>query len=340
MIIRIFFFTILSVIANSAIADKISLPKETNLTKEEAVKIYNEAENWIDDIPDGLQDRMADAVYHAKRGVTSELQYFRNYNIPISEDVKDISVIDTIAGPDSGIKIRIYSQSYQSTQSPKQLLIYFHGGGWSLGSLNTSDNFCRNLVVRGGIVVVSVDYPLSPENPHPIAVKSALKAFDYIYKNAESFGTRNNLISLGGDGAGGSLALELFESLEENDRSGEVESIILYYPLFKFSNKSESNSMKTYGRGYGFDTRLWEAFLESYGIMGMSEKMNSLPPVLLITAGRDIMIDDQKYFTLNNPTVNLIEFKDALHGFITDQHQNTAFEKAVDITNIFLKSIH
>ena len=143
------------------------------LSQKEQKQILEEAENWIDDMPDGLDDRISDAVNHAMHGFLSEIQYFRNYADTTGIGKYKVTVKDLNGGKNEDIKLRFYS-SNSLNDSP--LLIYFHGGGWSVGSIQTSDKFCRALASLGKVKVISVEYPLAPENPFPSAINKCVEA--------------------------------------------------------------------------------------------------------------------------------------------------------------------
>ena len=316
-----------SAMALSAFADTYLL------TKSEQKAIFEEAEDWIDDMPDGLQDHISDAVLHSLRGFFNELQYFRSLNDTIGVGKYKVSVTNLKGGKSGNIALRLYKPLRIKTGEKLPLLVFFHGGGWALGSVNTTDKFCRALVSEGNVAVVSVEYPLAPEFPYPSAINFNEGAVEYIFSKAADWGCDKNRISLGGEGAGGNLALETYQKLPANYK---IKSLLLYYPVNVSTTLNQSDK-KLYGKGYGFDSRLWEAFMCAYqGKESTASK--KLPSTLLISAGRDIIISDQKEFSSHNPNVKFIEFDGAIHGFLTDGHQNTAFKKAVSITDQFLQT--
>lgn len=317
-------FMLMAVMFLSAYADNYTL------TKKEQQQITEEAENWIDDMPDGIQDRLSDAVNHALHGFYNEINYFRNYNDTTGLNKYKVKVENINGGKLGEMSMRLYSGTKNSNVP---LLIYFHGGGWSVGSLVTSDKFCRALASEGNIKVVSVDYPLAPENPYPGALKNCIDAVEYILTKSKEWGFSSDKISLGGDGAGGNLALETFSKLPDTVK---IKSLVVYYPLLQTKGLLDPKSKREFGRGYGFDSRLWEAFTTAYNRKGDDlSQLQNLPPTLVISAGRDIIIDEERNFALNSK-VNYVQFDGALHGFISDNHQKSAFNKAVSLTDRFL----
>ena len=303
------------------------------LTEKEQHQILNEADNWIDEMPDGLNDRLSDAVNHALHGFYSEIQLYRNAADTTHSGKYKVKTDNITGGKLGELSFRLYS-STAKTSSSDPLLIYFHGGGWSFGSIETSDKFCRALASEGNVKVVSVEYPLAPENPYPNGLKQCMDAVEYIVSKSGDWKFDPEKVSLGGDGAGGNLALETYNGLEGNVN---IKSLVLYYPLINTSGTLDAGSKREYGRGYGFDSRLWEVFIEAYKANhNTPDKIKSLPSTLIISAGRDIIIEEENLFSKAYPEIIQVVFEGALHGFITDGHQPTAFNKAVALTDSFL----
>ena len=110
-------------------------------------------------------------------------------------------VIDGAYGP---IGLRLYRA--QVSKAPMPALVYFHGGGWTIGDLDTHDVLCRQLCLGAGVTVVSVDYRLGPEHRFPAAVDDALAATRWVQREAPALGIDAERIAVGGDSAGGNLA--------------------------------------------------------------------------------------------------------------------------------------
>lgn len=324
---KLFLALFMTAIAINAMAVIHNLPSKVQNT------ITEEAEDWIDDMPSGIQDRLADAVLHAQKGFFSEINYFRSFSDTTGIGRYKVKITDMKGGENSEIPMRIY-RALSENQGFKPTLIYFHGGGWSLGSINTTDRFCRALASDGNLEIISIEYPLAPENPSPAALQTALNAVNYIYKNIDKFGGNKDYISIGGDGAGGNIALNVYNCLPE---SVSIRSLVLYYPLLKTSGELNADTKRKYARGYGFDSRLWETFIDAYNENPSKDFNKKLPPTLLISAGRDIIIDEIEDFVDRHPEVIYVIYSGALHGFITDNRQNTAFNETVSLTGKFLE---
>ena len=109
-----------------------------------------------------------------------------------------------IPTPSGELAARLYRP--QELEEPGRLLLFFHGGGWVIGDLDSHDDLCRFLALHTGIRVLSVDYRLAPEHPFPAAFDDCLAAYRYAVDNARELGTEPGLVSVGGDSAGGNLA--------------------------------------------------------------------------------------------------------------------------------------
>src|SRR5437867_5708827 len=133
----------------------------------------------------------------------------------------------TVPGPRGEIPVRIYTPE---GRAPFPVLVYFHGGGWVIGSLETHDPLCRHLANAVGCVVVSVDYRLAPEHPYPAAADDAYAATRWVAANAAAIGGDPSRIAVGGDSAGGNLSAVV--ALMARDRGGpRLVFQLLVYPV-------------------------------------------------------------------------------------------------------------
>lgn len=341
------------------------MPLSFNQPKHGSMKA--QADSFLRKMPANLQTVQRLAIEKAIAGHPAELEkvrHARNGEIPLSEQVE---AFDPTPG------LRLYRPKGRSGQGKLPLLVYFHGGGWTIGSINSCARFCDALTATGQVAVLAVDYPLAPEHPFPAALNACVEALRYAFRNAEAWGSAPYLISVGGDSSGGNLALAVALTWQENttsDGSGEetlppLKSVLLFYPVTKAYNDG-SPSWQKYGTGYGLNADLMEAFnkayltgspfkpentpgkgpIEKYYLVSPAHaaeqgRLKNFPPVLLIAAGRDILRDQGESLieTLLRAGVDAerIEFPEATHLFITVPGQPEAFQQAVELSREFLR---
>jgi acetyl esterase len=202
-----------------------------------------------------------------------------------------------IPGPAGALPIRLYRPS----SAPRLgLLIYFHGGGWVTGGLDSHDGVCRGLARAAGCMVASVGYRLAPEHKYPAAVDDAYAAATWLAAHAGELGGDPTRIAVGGDSAGGNLATVVARLLR--DRGGPSPALqLLIYPVTDFD--FETDSYRTYARGYhlGRDLMIWfrDMYLEDPVQVDdpcvaplRCDDLTGLPPALVITAECDPLCDE------------------------------------------------
>jgi acetyl esterase len=200
-------------------------------------------------------------------------------------------------GGDAEIKVRIYTPE---GKGPFPLFVYYHGGGWVIGSLEISDASCRMLANRTGRIVISVDYRLAPEYKFPVPIEDSYEALKWVSENAVKInGDVSNLV-VGGDSAGGNLSAVV--SIIAKEKNGPaITAQVLIYPCTDLSCKTESYF--EFQKGFGLDRDLMIWFANHY-INHEEEKRNkyvspllvddvsNLPPALVITAENDVLRDE------------------------------------------------
>lgn len=217
-------------------------------------------------------------------------------------------------------------------QRPDNLpaLLYFHGGGWTLGNFTIYEPFCRKLANTTGCAIVWVDYRLAPENPFPAAYLDARGAYRWVSTNALTLGIDPTRIGVAGDGAGGNLAAVL--CLDERDSwSGRLPWVqVLIYPCLDMTACLPSH--KLFAVGYGLTAQVFRWYRQNYagGITKLGQwqlsplfawDVKGLPPTIILYAGFDIFCDDAAAYSarLAKAEVPLQElyFPDMIHNFIT-----------------------
>lgn len=181
------------------------------------------------------------------------------------------------------------------------ILVYFHGGGFVLGSARAYEGVCRLLATRARCVVVAVDYRLAPEHPFPAAVDDVLATYLHVREHARSFGGRSDRVAVGGDSAGGNLATVTCLALRD---AGLPPPLLqaLVYPCTDMRRGHASH--RHFAEGYFLDHAKLDWFMTSY--LGdqpellvdprasplLAPRLDGLPPALVLTAGFDPLRDE------------------------------------------------
>lgn len=180
----------------------------------------------------------AQAVRTAYAGTTAH--YRHDVDGPLDVSAR------SVPGPGGSIDIRIYRPQSDGGMRPG-VLVFFHGGGWVVGDLDTHDHVCRYLAVQGGCVVVAVDYRLAPEHKFPAAHEDCVQAVRWVASHADEIGADPAFIAVGGDSAGGNLAASVALALRDQ-RGPQLALQLLIYPAVDFT--ADTPSMAENGEGY------------------------------------------------------------------------------------------
>ena len=229
------------------------------------------------------------------------------------------------------IGIRIYRPT---ALQPTLTMVYFHGGGYMIGSLNSHHGFCSLLAGRADINVIAVDYRCAPESPFPGPIEDGLGAWNWIVEHGVDLGIGNTKIGVGGDSAGGNLAaalaMQTFTAAISGQLSAEPAFQFLLYPWVDMSGTSDS--IKRFGKGLLLTKDIMDLFRSNYLPEGDTElAINSspmacidpsdTPDTLIVTAEYDVLRDEGLAFVekLRQAQVNVIHkhLPDCTHGFIS-----------------------
>jgi acetyl esterase len=207
------------------------------------------------------------------------------------------------AGP---LRSRLYVPGHLPGGTPAPLLVYFHGGGWVIGDLDTHDGVCRFLAAAAGVAVLAIDYRLAPEHPFPAAVEDAWAGFAWAAANAASLGFDPERIAVGGDSAGGNLAAVV--SLLARAGGGPTPAMqLLIYPPTNSANDTRSREL--FSEGFLLtkaDMDLFEACYLPPGTDANDHRVSilqapdlrGLPPAYVVTAGFDPLRDEGEAYAL------------------------------------------
>ena len=205
-------------------------------------------------------------------------------------------------------------------------LVYFHGGGWTIGDLDTHDALCRQLALGARCVVFSVDYRLAPEHPFPAAVEDCFAATRYVAEHADELKVR--AIAVGGDSAGGNLAA-VVSLLARDAGAPAIAFQLLVYPATDQRCATPSHERNAEGylltrdaiqyfrRHYLPHERDWSDWHAS---PLLAKSHADLPPALVLTAGYDPLIDEGRAYAdklrAAGVAVDYREYADMVHGFV------------------------
>jgi acetyl esterase len=207
-------------------------------------------------------------------------------------------------------------------------LVFFHGGGWTIGDLDTHDVVCRQLALGARCAVFSVDYRLAPEHPFPAAVEDCFSATRFVFEHAEKIKIDPNRIAVGGDSAGGNLAAVV--ALMARDKSGPpLVYQLLIYPAT--DQRCELPSHERNGEGYLLTKEGIRFFRDGYlpdekdrtdwrASPLLAASHAHLPPALVLTAGYDPLVDEGRAYAERlakaGVAVSYREYSDMVHGFV------------------------
>lgn len=228
-------------------------------------------------------------------------------------------------GPAGPIRLRIYTPT---ADAPAAAVVYFHGGGWVVGNLDTHDGLCRRLALASGCRVVAVDYRLAPENTYPAAADDAYAALSWVAENADQLGIDPRRIAVAGDSAGGNLAA--VTALAARDRKGPLPAAqVLMYPIT--DSDFETGSYRDFAEGYMLTTAAMRWFWDQYAAAASdriapyaaplrADGLAGLPPALVITAEYDPLRDEGEAYAGRlegaGVPVELVRYDGMIHGFI------------------------
>ncbi len=334
--IRIFVFFVLF------FGESFRLCAQTLCLDMDTVALRKEADAFLSTLPQGLQAEQTEAVYRAMKGDTEALnrvRHSRNAPSPLPYGVSA-----TFLTP----RLCLYTPSVKA-DILRPLLVYFHGGGWTFGSINSCSRFCGELVARAGVSVLAVDYALAPEASFPFGLNDCIDAVRFAVQHAGEWGSAGHLVSVGGDSAGGNLAVATALSLLSSDTI-LLRSLLLFYPV-TLAYPDHSASWRLYGSGFALDSELMEAFNRAYApgeshhyLVSVAHAPDSLlsrlPSTLLVAAERDILCTQGREFAarLNHLGVKVsrYELPATVHLFITVPGQSLAFCYALSLSASFL----
>lgn len=249
----------------------------------------------------------------------------RFFTQPAPPDVAQVRDL-AMASPAADVALRLYRPLGSAADALLPVLVYYHGGGWVIGDLDTHDTLCRQLALASDCVVVSVDYRMGPEHPFPAAVDDACAATRWVAAQAAALGLDATRLAVGGDSAGGNLAAVVSLALR-----GELPLAfqLLIYPATDQHRTHESHRRNAQGYLLTADTMTWfhdhyitdPAHDDDWRASPLRHPdLSRLPPALVLTAGYDPLRDEGMAYAQrlseSGVRATLVSFERQIHGFI------------------------
>jgi acetyl esterase len=254
----------------------------------------------------------------------------------------------TIDADGQRVPIRIYRPAGLA-DGPAPVLVFYHGGGFVLGDLESHDRDCRALANRGGCVVVAVDYRLAPEHPFPAAVDDAAAALSWVVSHADELGIDPDRVAVGGDSAGGNLAA--VTALWARDAGIGLRLQLLIYPVVDFS-EGDYPSRTENATGFMLDEQSMQWFVDHYAhdtertewrlTPMLAERHDGLAPALVITAEFDPLRDEGEAYGAKlvaaGVPATVTRYDGLIHGFFGMGAVIPAARPAVDEAGAALRT--
>ena len=233
----------------------------------------------------------------------------------------------TIPGAAGPLRTRIYVPSAARSQGLAPGLVFFHGGGWVSGSIDSHDGVCRALAGKSGTILVSVEYRLAPEHPFPAAIDDAIASTRWVLENASSLGIDPAAVAVGGDSAGGNLAALTALALRDDTRRLAFQ--LLIYPATDLTRSLPSHAL--FPNSFFLSKAAGDWYLGHYLPDGavatdphasplLARDLSRLPPALVMTAGFDPLRDEGRGYAEKmraaGVEVEHVCSEGSMHGFL------------------------
>ena len=229
-----------------------------------------------------------------------------------------------VSTPAAEVPARIYKPS---GDSDLPAMVWFHGGGWVLGDLDTADLPCRDLCAYSGCTIISVDYRLAPESIFPAAYDDCHAVTNWVFENAGNLGVNENKIAVGGDSAGGNLAACV--ALEVAGSGKNLKAQMLIYPVIDvdFDNASYNDNAEGYFLTKPMMQWFWDQYVPDESarqdprVIPLHSNLKDLPAAIVLTVKNDPLCDEGIAYAqaLEQHNVKVISMSsdDTIHGYFS-----------------------
>ncbi len=253
----------------------------------------------------------------------------RFYSQPEPPAVAQVHDLQTAGG----VPLRLYRPWGADAAAALPALVYFHGGGWTMGDLDTHDVLCRQLCNGAGVVVVAVHYRMGPEHRFPAAVDDCIEATRWVQSQATDLALDATRLAVGGDSAGGNLAAVVALALRDAAAVPPLAFQLLIYPATDMRATAASHQRNgqgyvlttdtvNYFRGHymGTDTQAQAAWSDWRASPLLAASHGGLPPALVLTAGYDPLVDEGRQYadalSAAGTRCQYVCFERQIHGFV------------------------
>ena len=269
----------------------------------------------------------------------------REYPLTAIDQVENLE-ISSRAGT---LRARLYRAT---VESGAPALLYMHGGGFILGTLDGVDELCRAIAARSGFVVVSLEYRLAPENPYPAALDDCVDAYLWLREHARDLAIDHDRVAVGGDSAGGALAAGLCLALRDGELPLPMAQVLAYPPVddsftapswTEFADaplltSADSKWLIEQYRGPDYQDRV-----DPLAAPIRAESLHGLPPALILTAEVDPIRDDAEAYAarLHRAGVAVVttRYAGVFHGFFTEVGVFAKTEQAIEDVCAYLRRL-
>ncbi|ONM49803.1 alpha/beta hydrolase [Nocardia donostiensis] len=272
---------------------------------------------------------------------------------PSTEPITPLDHVEQLTVPTraGAIEARLYRANGATAGTAAPALVYLHGGGFVLGTLDGSDELCRAIAAGSGWTVVSFEYRLAPENPYPAALEDCGDAYAWLTRSAPELGIAPDRIAVGGDSAGGNLAAALCLHLREAGSTLPVAQVLAYPAVDDtFTRPSWSDFADAPLLGAADARWLWEQYVGAGHPGGdylaapmRAESLRDLPPALIITAEVDPIRDDAEAYAQrlrsDGVQVSSTRYTGVFHGFFTEVAVFAQAKQAIDEVCQYLREL-
>jgi acetyl esterase len=247
----------------------------------------------------------------------------------------------------------VYYRIRSHTADGKHVILYFHGGGFIMGSIEDHDPLCGKLADAAGAIVIAAEYRLAPEDPFPACIEDAVCLAEWAHKNAAAYGGDPERIMAAGDSSGAAISAAL-ALLAKDGKAPAISGLILLYGVFGCISLEDSESVKLYGQGdcvlpADAIRKMMDLYIPEGTdpcdirlYPGKAADLSGMPPAMIVTAELDPLRDDGECFARrlreSGCNAKLIRMDGMMHGFALYWQRFSKAKTMLDLIGSIVKS--